>query len=811
MTRPMRQVCKYRGQNLIKTAGLLMPVILFAAGANTYAADAASPKTIQFNIPAQSLSSALTRFSAETRLQVLYEGDVTDKLQAPALNGAYTPAQALERLLRGTGLKYRYSNDKTITLEAPIDKNQLGPQSSITMPAMTVTGKASNADNDPYNTAYNRTNATTATKTDTPIMQTPMSVKVVPQQVLKDQQVVTLDQALKNVSGVVAGQGGDRQFYLRGFSNMNYYRDGFPFINNWIHTEDLANVERVEVLKGPGSLLYGRAEPGGIINFVTKQPLDTPYYSLRQQFGSYDHYRTDVDATGPLTANNNLAYRVNLAYQTNNAVTEFMGGERVFIAPQLRWNISDKTVSNIKLEYSDIKQNAYNQLPLNTAGTQPALLSREQNLSDPWSYAEDEYVMLSLNTVHKFNPNWSLRHRFNASFAQETMRSIWARGNVAANGNVARTYFVSNVTGNDYLNNFYNSVELTGKFDTGIFKHTTLVGGDYTRTNAIATMGFPAGNFTTNVFNPVHLAQAPVINNYNTFGYSQPWFGLYGQDQIELPYHVHLLAGVRYDNAETNNDSKFGINGTTTHPTSSEDRVSPRGGLLWQPIPELSLYGSYTENFGASNGRDALGNQLPAQTAQQWEIGTKTELWNGRFTGTLSYFDLTKQNLAVQVAQGVSRAVGEAESRGIELDLTGEILPGWQVIAGYAYTPFAKTLKDSVGAGTEGRRLNNAPVNNGNLWTTYAFQDQRLHGLKVGAGVQAVGIRQIGNTEIIKAAGYATFNLMASQSWKVGKTNVTAQLNADNLLDKTYLGAVSTIGSLYGAPRTFMGSIKVEY
>jgi len=761
-----------------------------------------------FNIPAQSLSSALLQFSENTGIKTFFSANVTRDIKTPGLTGNYTPQQALEKLLANTGVAYRFTDTESVALSVVPKKNDT---EITTLKPMTVTGKSGYADNSPYNTDYNRTNATTATKIDTPLMQTPMSVKVVPQQVLKDQQVVTLDQALKNVSGIVSGQGGDRQFYIRGFSNLNYYRDGFPFINNWIHTEDLANVERVEVLKGPGSLLYGRAEPGGIINFVTKQPLDSPYYSLRQQFGSYDHYRTDVAATGPSTANNNLAYRVNLAYQTNNAVTEFMGGERVFIAPQLRWNISDKTVSNIKLEYSNIKQNAYNQLPLNTAGTQPALLSREQNLSDPWSYTEDEYVMLSLNTVHKFNPNWSLRHRFNASFGQETMRNIYGSGRVAANGDVARTYFVSNVTGNDYLNNFYNSVELTGKFDTGIFKHTTLMGGDYTRTNAIATMGFPAGTFNTNVFNPVHLAQAPVINNYNTFGYSQPWFGLYGQDQIELPYHVHLLAGVRYDNAETNNDSKIGINGTTTHPTSSEDRVSPRGGLLWQPIPELSLYGSYTENFGASNGRDAQGNQLPAQTAQQWEVGTKTELWDGRFTGTLSYFDLTKQNLAVQVTPGVSRAVGEAESRGIELDLTGEILPGWQVIGGYAYTPFAKTLKDSVGAGTEGKRLYNTPVNNGNLWTTYEFQSQQLHGLKVGAGVQTVGIRQIGYTEATKAPGYATFNLMASKLWKVGKTHVTAQFNADNLLDKTYIGAVSTNGSLYGAPRTFMGSIKIEY
>lgn len=769
---------------------------------------------IQFDMPSTDLASALNSFAEKTGMELSYPASMVVNAKSKPLKGSYGVQQGLHELLQGTGLAYRLTGNNSVTLEKVAVAE---PQSSKTMQAVTVTGKAVSADRDPYNTDYNRTNATTATKTNTSIMQTPMSVKVVPQQVLKDQQVVTLDQALKNVSGVVSGSGSDRQFFIRGFDVYNYYRDGFPFVSNWFHTEELANIERVEVLKGPGSILYGRAEPGGIINFVTKQPLDTPYYSLRQQFGSYDHYRTDIDATGPLTANKDLAYRFNLAYQTNNSITEFAGGERIFVAPQLRWNISDKTVSNIKLEYSNIKRNADNLLPLNTASTQPAALPRSQNLSDPWSYIEDEYVMLSLNTEHKFNPNWSLRHRFNASFANGAGINVSASGNVAANGDVGRFFFEGNANGDDYFNNFYNSLELTGKFDTGLLKHTMLVGGDYMNTDARATMGpifglNPAG---TNIYNPVHFAQAPAVTAYNTFGYSQPWFGVYGQDQIELPYHVHLLAGLRYDNAETGGDSAwgaFGNNTKTINPTVTDDKVSPRGGLLWQPIPELSLYGSYTENFGASNSVSQNGNQLPAQTAQQWEVGAKTELWGSRFTGTLAYFDLTKQNLPMQVAQGISRAVGEAESRGIELDLTGEILPGWKVIGAYAYTPFAKTIKDSIGAGTEGMRLHNAPVNNGNLWTTYEFQDRTLHGLKLGAGVQAVGMRQIGYTEAIKTPGYATLNLMASQSWKVGKTNVTAQLNADNLLDKTYHGGVYTYGpALYGAPRTFMGSIKIEY
>lgn len=247
-------------------------------------------------------------------------------------------------------------------------------------------------------------------------------------------------------------------------------------------------------------------------------------------------------------------------------------------------------------------------------------------------------------------------------------------------------------------------------------------------------------------------------------------------------------------------------------PTSNYDRVSPRGGLVWQPIPELSLYGSYTENFGAANNFWANAQPLPPQTAEQWETGIKTELFDGRFNATLAYFDLKKQHLPIQVDQLTSRAIGEAESRGIEFDFTGELLPGWNIIGNYAYTPFAKTIKDSVDAGTEGMRLNNAPVHNGNLWTTYELQTGALQGLKFGAGMQAVGQREIGYDQTAQASGYVTANLMLSKLWKVGSSRVTTQLNVDNLLDKEYIGSIYSYGpSLYGAPRTFMGSVKLEF
>jgi len=777
-------------------------------------------KTFRFNIADTDMASALRSFSETTGVQLSYPSVLVNGVRPTRLVGDYTPEQALNKLLGRSNIAYRFVDNETVALQTAAGETKATPPRTYTdtgdatlkamkVTASSVTEREQINEDSPFNTHYNRTNATTATKTDTPLMQTPMSVKVVPQQVLKDQQVITVDQALRNVSGAVSGAGGAGTFFLRGFGNFNLYRDGFLNQSQWTHTEDLANVERVEVLKGPGSILYGRTEPGGLVNFVTKQPLDTPYYSLRQQFGSFDLYRTNVDVTGPITDDSNLAYRFNLGYQSNNTFQEFGGNERLMVAPTLRWRIDDRTTSTFKIEYSDIKENGIGRVPL--MGNRPAPIPRSLNLSDPWNFQEDEYLLLSMNTEHYFNDDWKLRHRFNFSNYILTQSGIYGARVDPATGNGGRAFFAQNIDGGDYQHNFFNALELTGKFSTGVLKHTLLVGGDYYRSDYRATdAGFgdnPNHYGTTNIYNPTHLAGPPEIlgSDINYSNFTIPWFGLYAQDQVELPYHVHLLAGLRYDNAEST--------GTADLRESSADRVSPRGGLVWQPIPELSMYGSYTENFGGSNFWDVEGNPLPPQTAQQWETGVKTELFDGRFNATVAYFQLKKQNLAIDVnPQGDRRAVGEAESQGVELDFSGAILPGWNIIGAYAYTPFAKTLRDSVGADTEGKRLSNAPEHSGSLWTTYEFQQKDLHGITLGAGMQAVDERQIGYNETAQAPGYVTVNLMASKFWDVGDSRVTAQLNIDNLLDKTYIASIYSFGpTLYGAPRTFMGSVKVEF
>ncbi|MDP1771689.1 MAG: TonB-dependent receptor [Methylobacter sp.] len=435
MTLPTRRVFITRGQKFIKTAGLLIPVVLFGAGQNTYAGDAAFNQAMPFNIPAQSLSSALTRFSADTRLQVLYEGDVADKLQAPALNGTYTPAEALEKLLGGTGLKSRYTNDKTITIEAPSSQNQ---PNTPTLKAMTVTGKSKYDATDPYDKHYAAPNSSFATKTDTPIMETPLNIQVLPKAVLDDQQAIKMDQALKYVSGVTTGQaagGLTDQPTIRGFFNYNLFRNGFRIDASGPEgTRNMANVQSIEVLKGPAAMLYGRVEPGGMVNIVTKKPLESDYYSVQQQFGSFDLYRTSIDATGPIVGNKNLLYRMNVAYENSGSFRENVDYDKVFVAPVLQWNISPQTTALLELEYRK-ESNVYDlhARPLITDGTRadgtwinPRLadIPRERNLmEDNRNHVEDK--LIGLNLSHKFNDNWTLTEQLNIQLLDRDRIMVW--------------------------------------------------------------------------------------------------------------------------------------------------------------------------------------------------------------------------------------------------------------------------------------------------------------------------------------------------------------------------------------------------
>ncbi|AEG01282.1 TonB-dependent siderophore receptor [Methylomonas methanica] len=764
-----------------------------------------------FNIPAQPLNQALLIFGRQSGLQIMYGTEVADNLRSHALQGDFTPTEALNILLNGTPLRAISDGEGVISLQRkPGAANDKADPS--TMPAVKVVGQAVYDSTDPYNPDYSLPNASTATKTDTPIMETPYSIQVVPKQVLEDIQAVRSTDALDYVSGIFRSSGSDDYLDFstrRGFNNfpVGDYRDGTPLpLGDFIvGGRDMANTERVEALKGPASLLYGMAVPGGIVNFVTKKPLATPYYSLQQQFGSYDFYRTTLDATGPVNDDKTLLYRFNLAYKSANSFRDMVNSERVFVAPTVTWNISPKTQVNFELEYDTGHVVFDRGIPAVFLGTRPADLPRNRYLGEANPPTEYESLLLGVNWSHSFNENWTFSHRFNALFAGVDQIAAFQ---TMVNPSTINRFVAHSRTELQDQALFFNSINLTGYFDTWGLKHTLLLGGDYYRKHLDNFRASFTGS-NTSIYDPVYLgpslAQAPYTLKLDS---QNDWFGLYLQDQIKLPFNLSMLAGFRYDSAE----SSTTLNNGTPNKNPRQDSLTPRGGVVWQPIPELSLYGSYSENFTGINTTGFGGSVLPPETAQQWEFGAKTELFDQRFLATVAWYDLTKQN--VSVFNGITsfnEAIGEAHSAGLEVDAKGEILPGWNMIASYAYTPEALVTQGQ--ADQINQRLRGVPRHGGSLFTSYEFQTGALQGFKLGGGTV---IRSSQHTDPTAATailpGFATVNLLASYSWKVGGSKLTTQLNINNLLDKTYYPASFGRDSIeLGAPRTFMGSVRLEY
>jgi len=790
-------------------------------------------QSFEFNIPPQALSSALNAFADKANVALSYPSAYAADLKSPGAMGRLTIQQALGKLLAGTGLAARTTANGTITLEklaAPATPVQPKaspavpqPGGASTLPVVTVVGKLADDSTEPYNKDYALPDAISAMKTDTPIMETPFSVQVVPKEVIRDQQVYSVEKAVQNVAGVTpfpSNGGLHDQFVIRGFSNDSLYRDGFllpSVLGGGTSKRDPANVERFEVLKGPASVLFGRTEPGGIINLVTKKPQASSYYSLQQQFGSYDFYRTTLDATGAITSDDALLYRANLAYQNAGSFTDFVNSDRVFFAPVLTWNISPATQVNLEVEYLHFNEKANPGIPpiIGAADfgipsvNRPAPVNRSLFVGEPGHNANNgDRTLVGFNWTHAFNEDWKLLHRFTSEFLDYNTQGLFFYPGADPDGTLYRSF---NDGYGETSQRYYNTLNLTGKFDTGPVKHSILLGYDFFQlddkmTNICCAFA-PAFNIFSPRYNNGSLVQ-DTVNDPNVFvsnlNFTQTWNGLYAQDQMEVYKGIFIMGGMRWDSAQVYNNS---LNLTA----SDDSRVNPRAGVLFRPIKWLSLYGSYSQNFGPSNSFFSTdgGKQAP-QTANQWELGAKTEFFDGRLNATLAFYDLTKNNLPAPDPLNplLTRTIGQAQTRGMEFEVQGEILPGWRVIGAYAYLPDA-TINTGINAGN---RLFLAPEHSGSLWTTYEFEQGAFQGLKFGSGVNGVSQRQGDEANDYQLPGYVTWNLMLGYGLKVGPTRVSAQLNIDNLIDKTYYaGSNSTYQIQFGAPRTFLGSLRVEY
>ena len=483
-----------------------------------------------------------------------------------------------------------------LAASASVHSDQPPIMSPAQLPKMTV--EAAEED------SYAANVASTGTKTDTPILETPLNVQVVPQQVLLDQQVTRIDQALRNVSGIAFTAGGDTSFgnpfdavVLRGFQTDSHLRNGVRIDSvggdTELYTQQLANVESVEVLKGPAAILYGAVEPGGVVNIVTKQPQTTPSYSMGQQFGSYDLYRTTVDATGPVNPARTLLYRFDGSYDIGNSIVDLGFHRDLFVAPTVKLLVGESAQVTLEYEHKDANFNGnYSIFPLVQASSGqfvPLFDDSSLNFGER-STMREQTDLAGLLWSYQFLPSWTIKQQLFANLVHSTAPQVTTFGGIGPsdtnNPASAPAVYRVMVPFDTHDQTYATYFDLTGHFSTGPAKHTLLVGGDWYRfnskfvlTNSNPNYAFdPTVDSLISLFNPVHPGTpfGPPQPNVAGTGPQVSW-GLYVQDQVALPKGWFLLAGARYQHVFNANYFGETLASLTSTPISG-DKLTPRVG-----------------------------------------------------------------------------------------------------------------------------------------------------------------------------------------------------------------------------------------
>ncbi|MEH2179900.1 TonB-dependent receptor [Nostoc sp.] len=656
---------------------------------------------------------------------------------------------------------------------------------------------------------YRATDGSTATKTDTPLRDIPQSIQVVPRQVLQDQQARNLAEAVRNVPGVTQGGGSSSRdafegVLIRGFNvYTDILRNGLKDTGSAWQSFDPAGIERVEVLKGPASVLYGSGSLGGIINYVTKQPLSEPYAAVEASAGSFNFYRGAIDLSGPLNPSKTVLYRLNLAGQTTESFLDFYDQKRYFVAPVVSWQISDRTKVTFSGEYQVRPQKVgFSGLPIEgTLLPNPnGKIPRNRNVLEPFATYDTSALRLGYDLEHRFSSNWQLRNAFGYTSFQRFKNWVYATALEDDKRTIDRAF---QGDGGDDIRSYNIDTYVVGKFATGGIGHQLVTG-----VNFIKSTSFTKDDFRPiapiDLFNPVYGSQPGLITSSRKGPESSDTWGIYVQDQVTLADNLKLLLGLRYD---TFSDKSIDQLNNNTKDTSSDDAFSPRVGLVYQPIPAISLYANYSRSFTPNGGKAFDGSLFQPERGTSYEVGIKGDI-NNKLSATFAYYDLTRSNVLTSDPQhpNFSIQTGEQGSNGVELSLAGEILSGWNIIAGYAYTNARITEDNDYPVGNS---LDNVPKHTFNLWTSYEIQSGGFKGLGLGLGLFYVGERQgdLENTYTLPSYFLTEAAIFYKQD------RFRAAVNVKNLFNVDYLESSqgNRLNLYYGDPLTVQGTISWEF
>jgi len=624
------------------------------------------------------------------------------------------------------------------------------------------------------------------------LMDLPQSVQVVSRELLDEQKAYQYAESATYMAGVqrsytaIAGGLGN-ELAVRGFNldfQNNYLRDGYKYYG--LSLSDTADIESVELLKGPASALYGTAEAGGIVNLITKKPTETPFFSASMNGGSYQYLRPDFDISGPINANKTFFYRLNGVYENAESFRQYVGSVKYFIAPYFLWRPSNSTSLAFQGELINVDRNSDYGLVL--LGDRPAPVPVSTNYTEPWNSEEDRDRQGGYRFSHTFHSGWTLTNGFQLSRTNARYFEVYTTGPDADDPTQ-----LTRLSDAFYFPTLYrySQTAVMGQVKTGPVTHHVAVGFEmgWVTQSAEGPGGYAP---SVGVLNPVigefseqdaaaALADPYFSLTYKTINHNQSG---YVQDQVDLGRHWKAIGGVRIENYYQDSINEA----TDTHQTQSDIPVSPRAGVVYQPSHSVSIYGSYVRSFIPTNpgAISEAGKQFPPEYDHQWEGGIKLQPGSSRVSATLAIFQIEKRNVLAPDPNNQIFSVqnGREGSKGVEFQFEGSPLRGLDLLTSYAFTQ-AQVTESTVYP--VGNVLPNAPRNSGAVWATYQAPQGAWRDIGISAGLVATSARQDNFYNTALLPGYARLDLGGFYERNVTeRQRIRFNINVQNALDRTY-------------------------
>ena len=669
---------------------------------------------------------------------------------------------------------------------------------------------------DPTTTAeatngYQPLNTSTATLTNMPMLDIPQVVNTVSDKVLQDQHATTLDEALYNVSNVVQTNtlGGTQDAFVRRGFGAN--RDG-SIMTNGLRTvlprSFNAATERVEVLKGPASTLYGILDPGGLINVVTKRPEQRFGGSISATSSSFGGGTGQVDVTGPIEGTR-LAYRLTGEYQDEDYWRNFGNERSTFIAPSLTWFGDDATVT-VLYSHRDYKTPFDRGTIFDLNTKQPVNVDRKTRFDEPFNITDGQSDLAQLNAEYRLNSQWTAK--FDYSYSQDKYSDNQARVMAydSKTGNLTRRV---DATQGSTQRMHSTRADLQGNVDIAGFYNEILTGVSYENYDLLRTDMMRCKNVKGfNIYHPVYgkLNKCTTVSAADSDQtLKQESYSAYAQDALYLTDKWIAVAGMRYQyyTQYAGKGRPFNVN-----TDSRDEQWTPKLGLVYKLTPSVSLFANYSQTFMPQSSIASYIGDLPPETSNAYEVGAKFDLFDG-VTANIALFDIHKRNVLYNESVGgetIAKTAGRVRSQGVEVDLAGSLTENTNIIASYGYTD-AKVLEDPDYAG---KPLPNVPRHTGSLFLTYDIHNAIAgNTLTIGGGGHGVSRRSATNGADYYLPGYFVADAFAAYKMKL-QYPVTLQVNVKNLFDKTYYTssiATNNLGNQIGDPREVQFTVKMEF